>query len=77
VSSLQACFSFLSSSTDLSDIIFSVESSEPFRTASGGMGDVSGSDHMVYPVSNYPSYEWVDPRVLDVPTCFSSLNAFR
>ena len=65
----------MSSAIDLFDIIFNIESSEPTSTASGGAGDVSGLDHAVDPTSNCSSYEWVDPRILDVATCFRGPNA--
>jgi len=64
----------MSSSTDPSDSILNVESSELTRITSSGAIDMSGSDHTVDPKSDCLSYDWVDPWVLDVPTCYRGPN---
>jgi len=63
------------SSADLSDSILNIESYELTHTASGGVRDVSGLDHSVDLRPDCLSYEWVYPRILDVPTCFRGPNA--
>ena len=52
----------MSSSTDSFDNVINVESSKVTRTASGSAGDMS-------------RYAWVDPRILNIPTCFRDSNA--
>ena len=49
----------MSSSTDPSDSILNVESSELTRIPSSGARDMSGSDHTVDPKSDCPSYDWL------------------
>jgi len=64
----------MSSSTNLSNSILNIEPSKLTHTASGGVGDVSGSYHTIDLRLNCSSYEWVGPRILDIPTCFRGPN---
>jgi len=64
----------MSSSTNSSYSVINVESSEVTRTTSGSAENVSNSNHSVNRRSEGPSYEWVDPRVLNIPTCFRDSN---
>jgi len=64
----------MSSSTNSSDSFINVESFEVSHTTSGSAGDVSNSDHLVDRRSKGLSYEWVDPRVLNITTCFRDYN---
>jgi len=67
----------MSSLIESSRSIVNLESSEPTHSASGGMKN--NLDHLIDVVSDIPDYEWVDPRILDVATCFrgpTALNGF-
>jgi len=64
----------MSSSSDSFDSVVNIDSSNVTCTASRSAGDLSNSDHSVDRKSDGPSYEWVNPRVLDIPTCFRSPN---
>jgi len=55
----------MSSFVDSSNNVVNIESSKVTRTASGNAGETGNSDHSV---SKGPSYEWLDPRVLKIPT---------
>jgi len=57
----------MSSTSNFSNSVVHIESSDVTNIASGSARDVSNSDDSK---SDDPSYEWVDPRVLDIPTCF-------
>jgi len=58
----------MSSSTESSIIILNLESSENTHSTSSGMRN--DSDQSVDLASDSPDYEWVDPCILNVPTCF-------
>jgi len=64
----------MSSSTDLSNSNLNVESSERTHTTFGSGRDISGWNQTVDPRSDCASYEWVNPCVLDIPTCFRGPN---
>jgi len=64
--------------TGSSRIILSSESFQHTHSASGGVRDFSGLDQAVDLASrpsDDPNYEWVDPRVLDILTCFKGSTA--
>jgi len=61
----------MSSTSDSSKSIVNIESSDVTRTAFGSARDVNDSDDFK---SDCPSYEWVDQRVLDIPTSFRDSN---
>jgi len=63
----------MASLTRSSKVLLSSASSEHTHTTFGGVRDVSGS--VVDLTSDCPDYEWVDPRVLDVSTCFRGPTA--
>jgi len=68
----------MSSSCNSFDDVVNIESYEVTRTASGGARSASSSsssDRSVDQELDGPSYEWVDPRVLNIPTCFMDSNS--
>jgi len=74
LSLLRILFRLVMSSTSYStNSVAHIESSDVTCTASGSARDVSGLDDSK---SDGPSYEWVDPCVLDIPTCFRDSQIF-
>jgi len=65
----------MSSSTSSSNSVVNIESSEVTHTTSSSARDVSNFDHLVDQRLECPSYEWVDPRVLNIPTNFRDSNS--
>ena len=65
----------MSSYTSSYNSIVNVESLEVTCTTSGSAMDVSNLNHSVDQRSKGPSYEWVDPRVLNTPTSFRDSNS--
>ena len=61
----------MSSSTNSSNSVVNIESVDVTCTTSGSVGDVSDSDKSKF---DSPSYKWVDPCILDIPTCFRDSN---
>jgi len=61
----------MSFTSNSSNSVVHIESSDVTCTASGSARDVSDFDNSK---SDGPSYEWVDPCVLDIPTCFWDSN---
>jgi len=59
------------STSNSSNSFVNIESSYFTRTASGSARDVSDSNNFK---SVGSSYEWVDPHVLDIPTCLRDSN---
>jgi len=64
----------MASSTNFFDSILNIQPSALTRTIFGGARDVSNSDDRIGPMSDDPSYKWVDPRVLDTLTYFRGPN---
>jgi len=63
----------MSSSIESFDIIVNIEYSDPTHSASGKVRN--DSDQSVGVGSDIPDYEWVDPHILDVATCFRGPTA--
>jgi len=68
-----------SSSSSLPSCSSSLERTHSYPNEVRDMGCSSHAIDLTTRPSHYPSYEWVDPRILDIPTCFrgsSTLDGF-